>query len=135
MTVRFAYFPHGGLLGAAVLFSISILTLIWLGREREHTTTGMQTVAIGGWRTKSDGPACLSKGYLDKLLAFALARDELGFRKAMALGVATDQCRWFASGQPVMVDKPSGRFGDPCVRVRGDTDCWYVSRDNLEVTD
>jgi hypothetical protein len=134
MTIRFAYFPYVSAVGgAAALFSLGILGLIWLGREHEQVTTRTQTGATEFWRTKADTPACLSRGYLDKLLAFTFEHNELGFRKAMALAVATDQCRWFASGQSVSVDKSGRRFGNPCVRVRGDTGCWYVSRDNLEV--
>jgi len=135
MTVRFTCFRHGSALGAAAaLFSLSVFALIWFSRGQEHTTARTQTIPIG-WRMKSDAPACLSKGYLDKLLAFVFEKDELGFKKAMALGLTTDQCRWFASGQPVFVDKSGGRFGNPCVRVRGDTECWYVLRDNLEMAD
>jgi len=139
MFVRAGYLRRRRVLGAAAILSLSIVATGSLWFRQQDLATGQRAVAKGNastaWRMKSDAPGCLSREYLDgKILAFMLKRDDLGFRKALAAGIAIDQCRWIASGEAVSMAK-TGLFTDPCVHVRGEAECWFVPVDSLERAD
>lgn len=87
-------------------------------------------VAQEAWTLTSDSAGCKAKADTDKMAALVVAGDRGAAAKFFASRREGDACKIVPEG-PVFVQEASV-FGNPCVRVRSDVDCYYVARAKLE---
>lgn len=83
------------------------------------------------WQTKVVAPACRSQDYFDKLENFAAAKDQDAYRTQLNRGLVAAECRLLPKSQKVFIES-GGLFSSKCVRIRGETECWYTSQSLLE---
>ena len=83
------------------------------------------------WQIKLNAPACREQDYFDRLVSFAGARDQQAYEKYLTQGIRIGQCRWLNKGQKIFIES-GGLLSSKCVRIRGETDCWYTSQSFIE---
>lgn len=96
-------------------------------------TSPVPTVPEAGqkWQMKIAAPACRAENLLDKLIAFAKAKDNEAYENQWLMSLGAGQCRLLDQGRHVFIET-AGAFSFPCVRPRGETVCWYTLDNAIE---
>jgi hypothetical protein len=70
-------------------------------------------------------PGCHDAELFDKITTFMAQKDFEAANKLFFLALASGNCRWLEAGQRVVIQE-SHFFGHHCVRIPGETECWYT---------
>jgi hypothetical protein len=82
------------------------------------------------WQIKAPSYGCKSNDDYSRLMDFILSGDDLAGLKFVTPRMLSGACTIMQPGK-VFLEQAS-LFGNPCVRKRGETDCFYTRRINLE---
>jgi hypothetical protein len=81
-------------------------------------------------RVTAPSPVCRDDGLYNNLLDLVLKKDREAAQGLLDPAIANNQCQILEAGQVVTIESGASL---PCVRWKGEPECWYISPTLMEV--
>jgi len=98
---------------------------------RTGPALAMDDLARERFQVKHDTIACRKDDDLSKAISFIVQKDSEAMRKFLVPKFMAGECTSLPEGQKVFIEQ-GGILSHPCVRVRGEVECYFVPNGFIE---